>query len=313
MISVVLSTHNGQDSLPRMFDALSRVTPPSGGWKLVVVENASSDATPEILSNWQLALPMTVVTEPTPGKNRALNRALEHVEGDFVVFTDDDVLPDPDWLVRYRQVVDGHPDFDVFGGRIVGEWERLPPAWLQHRKYLEPLFAITDPAQDDGPVDPGMVWGPNMAVRTRVFKAAHRFDESVGPDGTATYTMGSETEFVHRLARAGYRSWFSNAPSVAHIIPAHAVRVPWMLNRAERFGRAQVRSQLTRGQRGQSPPTLFGLPRWMLRCRLELSVRISVARVLRRDEAWFAGRWELGLIRGRMAEWRRQRRSNVEP
>ena len=76
MITVVFATRDRSESVDRMLAAACRVKVPEGGWKLVVVDNGSRDATPSVLARYAGALPLTVLSEPVAGKNRALNRAL---------------------------------------------------------------------------------------------------------------------------------------------------------------------------------------------------------------------------------------------
>src|SRR5690606_12581375 len=76
MLTVLLSSHNGGDDLKRMLDGLMGCRAPRGGWRLVAVDNASTDGTGEILRSYADRLPLTILYEPQPGKNRALNRAL---------------------------------------------------------------------------------------------------------------------------------------------------------------------------------------------------------------------------------------------
>src|SRR5215471_5623735 len=103
MLTVLIATRNGAHTLPRCLAALGQLIAPVGGWKLIVVDNGSTDATREIVESFADRLPLTYLLEPRPGKNAALNAGLDHVEGDLVVFTDDDVLARPDWLVELRR------------------------------------------------------------------------------------------------------------------------------------------------------------------------------------------------------------------
>src|SRR6185369_10693199 len=102
-VTVVLSTHNGASTLPRMFDALALLDAPVGGWKLLVVDNGSTDDTPAILARNTARLPLTCMTERGRGKNRALNAALPFFAGELIVLTDDDVVPNRDWLVQLQR------------------------------------------------------------------------------------------------------------------------------------------------------------------------------------------------------------------
>ena len=85
---------------------LTRATPPRGGWRLIAVDNASTDGTGDLMRSYADRLPIVVLHEPQAGKNRALNRAIEVAEGDFYVFTDDDVLVGENWLAAWRDVAE---------------------------------------------------------------------------------------------------------------------------------------------------------------------------------------------------------------
>src|SRR5277367_3031437 len=99
VLTLLFSTFNGASTLPRMLDALERLKTPAGGWKVVAIDNASTDNTAALLQERRARLPLTVLAEARRGKNYGLNTGLSVVEGDLVVLTDDDVVPREDWLV----------------------------------------------------------------------------------------------------------------------------------------------------------------------------------------------------------------------
>ena len=159
---------------------------------------------------------------PSPGKNRALNTALPAFEGDLIVFTDDDVLPAPDWLQRLRAAADAHPEATLFGGTVLPDWPAPLPAWLSEQVVeFSVLYAKNERAS--GPCRPIDIYGPNMAVRAGVFEAGTRFAEHVGPDATnPLYAMGSETELLRRLEAEGHRGWFEASAQGRPHHPARA-------------------------------------------------------------------------------------------
>ncbi|WGF86589.1 glycosyltransferase family 2 protein [Marinivivus vitaminiproducens] len=235
MITVAFSTRNGARTLPRMLAALGGLTPPDGGWCLVAVDNGSTDATPGLLADASASLPLTVLQEPQAGKNRALNRALDHIQGDLLVLTDDDIVPDADWLVRLAGAARLHPERDVFGGTIRPVWPSPPPAWLTDAGMpLHVLYALAD--RPSGACAPEDIYGPNMAVRASLFHGGLRFNPAVGPDGTARYAMGSETELLTRLARAGHTAWFAAEAVVGHQVRPEQMERDWVLGRSYRHG-----------------------------------------------------------------------------
>ncbi|MGH9366111.1 MAG: glycosyltransferase, partial [Thermoanaerobaculia bacterium] len=126
MLTVLIATHNGAGTLPEVLEAYGRLHSPEGGWKLVIVDNASTDETERVLRSFARLLPLLSIHVAEQGQNLARNRGLAEVAGDLVVFADDDALPHADWLARLRAAADAHPDFGLFGGAVRPRWEVSP-------------------------------------------------------------------------------------------------------------------------------------------------------------------------------------------
>lgn len=264
MLTIIFSSHNGEHSLQRMLEAYCNLEIPKDGWKIVAVDNRSTDRTLAILKSYQDRLPLLPLTQPKLGKNSAINMALAHIDGDYVVFTDDDVLPATDWLTRLLQVAEQRPDYDIFGGAIIPEWPRLPPQWMVDHIPLGPAFVVTPPTRQEGPLRPSAVWGPNMMIRAKLFKEGIRFDETIGPGLGPDYPMGSETELTERLVNQGHRCWFTPEAQVKHIIRENQMRLSWVLRRAMRSGKGEAAKRI-KTQSAWQRKKLVGAPRWLYR------------------------------------------------
>ena len=266
MITVLLATHNGSDTIDHTLEAMSRLEAPAGGWELIVVNNASTDATESLVLKWQDRLPLKYLIEPRLGKSKAINTGLAHAKGDFIVMTDDDVLPDRDWLSEWRRVADAWPGLDVFGGAIMPEYGDHPPRWPIPRVSLTLLYAQT-PDLPESEIAPSDVSGPNMAARRPVFEKGLRFNEEllVGKNGM----MGEDAEFVAIAAQRGCRIGFAPKARVRHIVHADQTRLGWILHRFYRIGRAHflLLDMKTMGEQ-------FVFPRW--RVRRAISTALSL-------------------------------------
>jgi glycosyltransferase involved in cell wall biosynthesis len=309
MITVIFATRNGMRTLPSVLDAYLRLQVPDRGWKLIVVDNASTDRSRDAIDSFQDRLPLTSLSEKKPGKNAALNAALAHIEGDLVVLTDDDVFPRPDWLACMRAAADNQPAYSIFGGVVVPRWEITPPDWVMKWVPLEPVFTLTPPSLREGPVDHHFVFGPNMAVRAKVFEEGFRFDPTIGPQGS-NYAMGSETEFVNRLASQGHTAWHVRNAQVEHFIRDFQMTSSWIMGRAIRFGRGLYRV----GSKEQSTelPTWLGVPRYLFKEMLRQSALLSKNLLTFHSEAAFRARWDLNVVRGQIIESYRSGRRPTE-
>lgn len=305
MLTVLLATKNRAAILRRTLESFCLLRAPSGGWKLVIVDNGSADGTPAVLSSFASRLPLKVLSEPRGGKNAALNAGLRFLEGDLAVFTDDDAFPRPDWMVELREAADTQLAYSIFGGAVVPRWEVPPPAWVE---WLDPgpVYALTDPTISEGPVRPELVFGPNMAIRATVFRSGICFDTSIGPRGS-TYAMGSETELTRRLYRQGHKAWHAPRAVVEHLVSDYQLRQSWVLKRAIRYGRGRFRlrhleDKPVSGDFWFSGAQWCGVPRRFVREIVRQEIR-AIKAFLRSDKRrLFAARWTRNYTWGNMIE-----------
>jgi glycosyltransferase involved in cell wall biosynthesis len=295
MLTVFLTTHDGADTLPEVLGAWERVEAPAGGWRFLVADDGSADASSALLARAAERLPLVLVRTPHRGQNASRNAAIHEVRGDLVVFTDDDAVPRPDVLVRLREAADRHPEAVVFAGRIVPRWRATPPDWVLRWVRLAPTYAVREDVRE-GPISADEALGPCLAVRAAVFEEGQRFEESFGPDGTTDYAMGSETSLLLGLARRGAVARAVPDAVVEHVILPEQLEEAWILARAERFGRGRWRLDETYGA-GGAPG---GLPHLLAVARERL--RLAFAFGSRGARRRFKARWRLRYLRGEARE-----------
>ncbi len=264
-LSIVLSTFNGAACLQEVLDGYLTCNRPSTAWELIIVNNGSTDNTEDIIRHFAGKLPLTLLRHDVPGKNGSLNYALSIAKGDLIVLTDDDAIPDIDFILAWEGILSEAENYDIFGGKILPRFPGPIPEFLEkNRQHFPALFAAID--LQHGPVDKHSIFGPNMAVRRRVFDGGLMFDEAIGPNSSQHYyMMGSESEFCDRADREGLKFWFNSKAIVTHIIRPHQMSREFVKARAFRHGCGIAYRESIESDIPNSMPLSMQKANWIIR------------------------------------------------
>ena len=239
-LTVALCTHNHADRLARTLADLAHLQSPSLPWEFLVIDNASSDATPALLAatGWRPAgIDVRIVREEKLGLSNARNRALQEARGKYLLFMDDDETPDPAWLTAYEQAMLEHQP-DALGGRIEVLFEDgARPRWLQDE--LLGFLGKLDHGEARWLTERATpIFGGNFAFRRSVFDRIGNFDSRLGRQGTANIG-GEDTEIFQRLLEHGRRVRWVPEAIIHHRIQTPKLRRSYFLDLHFRQGRME--------------------------------------------------------------------------
>jgi glycosyltransferase involved in cell wall biosynthesis len=231
VIGAVIATLNRGDYLCSCLKAFETQTMPADCFEVVIVDNGSTDDTRAIAREFCGRNPhFSYVREERRGLATARNSGIARCAAGIVAFTDDDAVPEPDWLERLMKRFAELPDeVAVVGGEIQPVWEGQRPEWLTNA-MLRPLSA-------------GLMWTlsardlkagewlveANSAYRKRWLLQFGGFPEHLGRVGDM---LLSGENCVNRLMqRAGLRMFFDPSILVRHRIPASRLTRTWFRRR----------------------------------------------------------------------------------
>lgn len=258
--TVAICTWNRAALLDRTLAKLRDLRVPTGlTWELLVVNNNSTDGTDAVIAKHAGSLPIRRLFEPNPGHSNARNCAVRHATGDLLIWTDDDVLADPDWLAELTKAAADYHDAAFFGGTVTPWFEVPPPRWLTRGwPRLSSFYAVRELGPTVRPFAASeQPFGANMAFRTAALRR-FPFDPGLGHIGSAA-RGGDETDVVRRMRDAGLGGVWVGTARVEHFIPADRMTKAFLWSYARRIAAQEMAADEVEGK------LWAGVPRWLLR------------------------------------------------
>jgi|SRR5215210_890323 len=221
-MSVIIATWNAADVLGPCLDSVARQEV-RGGLEVVVLDNASTDATAELLERY--ADEVRVVTnERNTGYGGGNNDAAPHARGDVMVFLNSDTeLPAPDALERLASALED-PGVGLVGPMLLNPDGTLQPSCAAHPTLTRTVLLTSGAHRllpdrlrarlvphtwsHDHRRDTDWVMGCAFAIRAELFRELGGFWSTV---------YAEEQDLARRVQERGLRVRFEPAAKVVHV------------------------------------------------------------------------------------------------
>ena len=188
-LSVIVPAHAAAGLLPRSLQALADSELPRAYWELIVVDDASGDATASIAA--QFADIVVRLPGKPYGPAYARNRGFDVARGECLVFLDADVCVYPDTLTQFALALGRAPEVSAVFGSFDAR-SRGKGLGVQYRNLLTHYYH----QQNAGPAE--TFWSSCGAIRREAFIEAGMFDEWHFPRRQI-----EDFELGHRIRRRG--------------------------------------------------------------------------------------------------------------
>lgn len=209
-----------------LLDALTSLTQlnrPSGcSVEIVVIDNASTDETPQVVTEVAKTSPIAVRSfrEDKQGIVHARNRGVAEAQGAWIAFFDDDQLADANWLVELHAAAI-EKGVQCVGGAVT---LRLPEGTSRDLSPICRMLLGETVGRDtarwyDHRFTPGT---GNLMLHRDVF-------ERVGAFNPDFHQRGEDTDLFLRALSAGIRAWYTPAAVIHHVIPPERLSDAFLL------------------------------------------------------------------------------------
>jgi len=221
LVSIVVLAHNKVDYTLRCFDGLLRSS--CRPLEIVAIDNGSTDETTALFDSFaEKAKDAGIRFRPTRleeniGAASGRNLALEQVEGEYIVFLDNDVVPATlSWIERLRKVLDGDRTIGIAGPKLIYPFPPhliqfaggavTPTGWVQFRGRGEPR----DHPDFSTPREVQCLISACWMMPREVHRQIGPLDEAFNP------LQFEDIDYCYRARHAGYRVVYEPSVEMYH-------------------------------------------------------------------------------------------------
>ncbi|MBI5248443.1 MAG: mycofactocin biosynthesis glycosyltransferase MftF [Desulfomonile tiedjei] len=190
-VSIVVAVYNRAGEIGSCLESLLNLDYPRSKYEIIVVDDASDDDTPSVVSQFDVKL---LRQNRNGGQSAARNAGVAQANGEIVAFIDSDCTAEPEWL---RELVPYFQDSrNALAGGYVDSYYR-ESVLDRFEATKSPLNMGQDLVVGSGEESDFYVPTCNMLVRREVYLTAGGLDEEL--------RVGEDVDFCWKLKENGHR------------------------------------------------------------------------------------------------------------
>ena len=217
-VSIVVPVRNSPERIAKCIEALLAQTYPKDRFEILVVDNGSTDETPDVIRKYPVTyLEENSVASPYAARNKAIGVA----KGEIIAMIDANCFACREWIERGVGKM-REESADLVGGKVAF-------IFLGKKKSAAEMFdSISNVKMKESVENRGVAKGGNLFVRKSVFDKIGVFPGNIR-SGMDVYWTGEATN-------AGFKLVYSEKTEVSY--PARRL---WpLMKKCQRVGRGQV-------------------------------------------------------------------------
>lgn len=234
-LTVAICTYKRFDLFKQTLESLRDCEPIDAAWELIIVDNEGNEEVRDLVvamadeykRTTSESIDVHYRHETNLGHSHARNNAIHAAKAPVILFTDDDVTFDPQWLANMWSAIASHDNVDIWGGRIEPVWDMERPTWFNTDRCPSlgdtiVRYQLDDVSREwDGSRDGSFV-GANLALRIATLHRVGLFDTSVGHAGDKR-TGGDDSLMMRTLVSQGGHAFYVADAIVHHPVPRERI------------------------------------------------------------------------------------------
>ena len=240
-VSIIICSYNRASYIGEALTALYNQTASLGLFEVFVVDNNSTDGTPNVFKAWRESHPngqFTYTTEPSQGASYARNTGAKLATGEWLCFIDDDAIAAANFVENIIAHTQLHPNIVGFGGKIIPRYIPSEPKWMSY--YVSSMVGNFDYAPNATPFENGKYpLESNMIVSKKVFEQVGGFNVAL-PGVVGTLRIGGEgKELFYKIMALGHTIYYDPTIMVHHVVEVSKLTPEYLYRVASGIGRGE--------------------------------------------------------------------------
>ena len=241
LLSIIICSYNRASYIGDALTCLYNQTSGLAVFEAIVVDNNSTDNTPEVFKAWRESHPngnFTYATEKQQGASFARNTGAQMAKGQWLCFLDDDALATENYVANVLKHIQDQPFIVGFGGRIIPKYVPAEPKWMSY--YVSSLVGNFDYAPTACAFENGKYpLESNMIVSKAIFDIIGGFNTAL-PGVVGTLRIGGEgKELFLKIMDLDHKIYYDPSICVYHVVEVKKLTSEYMYRVASGIGRGE--------------------------------------------------------------------------
>jgi glycosyltransferase involved in cell wall biosynthesis len=196
-ISIIIPTYNRADVIIHSLATWAKQNIPFDKFEVIVVDNNSTDDSPELIRNFIQDKPNFIYYQETKaGSTNARHAGVKLAKGELLIFCDDDGLFNEGCVQAVLDVYTLNPEVAAVAGKIEIQWDIEAPNWIEPYEFM---LGKLDYGTEIKYARDLYLNGGIFSIRKKVFEQLGGFN----PDLIGHYLVGDgDTGLVIKLHQA---------------------------------------------------------------------------------------------------------------
>lgn len=201
--SIIIPTYNRPEQLARCLESLTCLDYPRQDFEVIVVDDGSKTPLEAVVARHN-QLNLKLIKQTNAGPASARNTGVQHAQGNYLAFTDDDCTPAPDWLTNLAKRFAATPNC-LIGGQTINA--------LPNNLYSTTSQLLVDYLyiyHEHNAPDASFFTSNNLSLPVELFKSFGGFDT------TFSLAAGEDRELCDRWLSHGYEMVYAPEAQIYH-------------------------------------------------------------------------------------------------